>query len=337
MSLTYIDLVNRVRDRLNEVRLISSTTWNTAVGFDQFSKDAVNYAYHDILNAEMQWPFLHQTATLKTSPGVQFYTPALTTPSGFTSPAELKEIDWEGFYISDNATKVSIVDEVHTIPSTSPYTVSPTNVSTLETDNGVKYSGGSAFTPVTYDPASAGQYTMLAGVYYFNSADAGQSIKISYTTEVAATASSVISAKHLVYMDYDQWRQAFLATDTDATKNAQQMPQRVFKTNNFGEIGLSPVPDKIYYVLFEYWLDALDLSATTDVPLVPTHFNQIIIDGATKYCYEFREDPQMAQMADARFKAGIARMRIELINRDNTMQTGVYWYPHGFSYTLNTI
>ncbi len=75
----------------------------------------------------------------------------------------------------------------------------------------------------------------------------------------------------------------------------------------------------------------------TDIPLVPTRYNQIILDGATKYCYEFREDPQAAQLADARFKAGIARMRIELINRDNTMQTGMYWCKHSFDYTLNTL
>lgn len=330
----YIDLVNRLRDRFNEVRLVAATTWTTAIGFDQFCKDAINYAYHDILNAEMQWPFLHQSATIKTTPGIQFYTPNLSTPAGFTSPAELKEIDWESFYISDNDTKTTITNEVHTIPLVTPFSVSPTSIATWQSDLGVKYANGVAFTPITYDPVTNGNYTILAGAYYFNSGDAGQSIKISYITQAAASASSVINAQHLSYMDYDMWRQAFLARDLDSIQTSQQIPQVVFKTNNLGEIGLSPVPDKIYYILFEYWLDALDLSVITDVPLLPSHFHQAIIDGASKYCYEFREDPQLAQMADARLKAGIERMRIEQINRDTTINAGFNWRGRGYDYTL---
>lgn len=337
MADTYIDLVNKLRRRFNEVDLTTST-WSTTIGFDQFTKDAINNAYQDILNAEMQWPFLHQSAVLKTIPGVQFYTPTLTAPTGFQSPAELKQIDYESFFISDNTTRTTISNELQTISSSSPYKATPTNIASWQTDLGVKYNSNNiALTPVTGDP-NAGEYSIVPGNYYiFNLADAGKVVKISYITEAEATQANVITDQHLNYLDYDQWRQMFLATDTNALVTNQKMPQYVIKTNNLNEIGLSPVPDKIYYITYEYWLDAIDLSASTDVPLLPTHYYQIIIDGAQKYCYEFREDPQLAQMADARFKAGIQRMRIELINRRDDMKTGVYWYPHGFSYTLNTL
>lgn len=329
MADNYLSLVNKLRDRFNEPRLTTST-WPNTIGFDQFSKDAINYAYHDILNAEMEWPFLHQIGTLKTTPGDQFYTITPTSPTGFTSPAEIKTIDWDKFYISQNATTATISSEVHTIPSVSPYTVTVTNTSSWNSDLGVVYASNAALIPVIGDPLQ-GQYTIIAvnntaqGTYVFNVLDAGQSIKISYTTAVQASASTITNTNFLQYIDYDFWCQNFLQSDLNSVEQDYAIPNYVFKTQAFAEIGVSPVPNKIYQINFEYWLDASDLVNTTDTPITPSHFWQVIIDGAQKYCYEFREDAPMAQLADARFKAGIARMRIELINRNYTMNAGMQW------------
>lgn len=334
-ALTFIDLTNRVRDRVNEVRLTTGT-WSTTIGFDQYSKDAVNYAYHDILNAEMEWPFLHQSATFKTTPGVQFYTPTITVPTGFTSPAELKQIDYESFYISDNETRTTISNETHPVASSSPYIVTPTNAASWQSDLGVTYTAsGTALTPVTGDP-STGQYTITDGIYYFASGDAGVSVKINYIKQADATTATVITAKHLSYVDYDFWRQTFFSSDLNAPMENQKAPDFIFKTRNLTEIGLTPVPDKIYNITYEYWLDGLDLSATTDTPLIPTRFNQVIIDGAIAYCYDFREDPQLAKTYRDKFAAGVNRMRIELINRRDDMKSGFLWYPRGKSYAIST-
>lgn len=326
---------------MNEVRLTTST-WSTTVGFDQFSKDAINYAYHDILNAEMEWPFLHQKSTLLTIPGIQLYTISPTVPSGFTSPSEIKTIDWDKFYISPNATVATISNETHTIPAIAPYTIAVSQAASWSSDLGVVFTVGSiALTPVTGDPQED-QYTITPtngpiGTYVFNASDAGQVVKISYTSTTAPLVATVENAQFLTYIDYDYWCQNFLQADMDATAPSLALPNYVFKSQQYAQLGLSPVPDKIYQVNFEYWLDGLDMSATTDIPLLPSHFWQVIIDGAQKYCYEFREDPQMAQMADARFKAGITRMRVELINRDFTMSAGFNWgrgtgYSSGYVY-----
>lgn len=327
----YIDLVNALRDRFNEVHL-STVNFNTVVGFDQFCKDAINYAYHDIINAEMEWPFLHQTGLISTVPGVQTYE-VTTGNTGI-----IKTIDWDSFYINANPIKAVVAAETATIPSSGTLSISPAQIATWFSDLGVKYTmTGVALTPVDDDPQTGGQYTIKNGAYYFNIADAGQGVTLSYTTSTPSTIN-VINAVPLVYMDYDLWRQTQLTNDYNASAlSAFSIPQSVVKAQTLNDIILSPVPDKIYNINFEYWVDGDDYVNPTDTGLLPTRYNQIIIDGAQKYCYEFREDPQLAQMADARFKAGITRMRIELINRDNTMQTGMYWYPHGFSYTLNTL
>jgi len=325
----YIDLVNALRNRFNEP-VLTTGTWSSVVGFDQFTKDAINYAYHDILNAEMEWPFLHQNASFLTIPGQNSYTASLSVPAGFTSPIEIKECDWDQFLITNNRTSTTIASEIHTIPATSPYTVAVSQAVNWGYDLGVTYSGGTAFTPVTGDPIAAGQYTITPtngplGTYVFNSADAGQSIKISYITYVSAQTAQIETPTALRRIDYDFWVQNFFETDSSNNPSTYATPMFVFKQQFIGGIGLSPVPDKVYRVVYQMWVDGSDLSATTDTPLIPTHFNQVILDGASKYCYEFREDPQMAQLADARFKAGITRMRIELINRDYTMNAGVNW------------
>lgn len=330
---TYIDLVNKLRTRFNEVAL-TNTTWTTTVGLDQYTKDAVNYAYHDILNAEMEWPFLHQKATLLTSPGTLTYvlapTPVNPSTPGYTSPVEIKTIDVDKVFISPNATVATITNEAQTIPSTAPFTVAVNGAATWSSNLGVSYAGGAAFEAVIGDPEDAGDYTITPangplGTYQFSSADAGASITISYMTTTPAQVAQLENAQYLAPIPYDFWCQNFLQQDLDAAPAGFALPQYIYRTNNFPEIGLSPVPDKIYQLNYEYWCDGSDMSATTDVPLIPSHFWNVILDGAQKYIYEFREDPQQAQLADARFKAGITRMRIELINKEEQMNAGVSW------------
>jgi hypothetical protein len=323
----YIELVNTLRDRFNEVHLTLSN-WGSVVGFDQFTKDAINYAYSDILNAEMEWPFMHLKGSLQTVPGLQFY----NVNSGNVSV--IKEIDWDSFFIAPNDVVTQISNEAATIPASA--IVAPTQLTSWNSDLGIIYTPSNvALLPVDRDPQQ-GQYTIKDGSYYFHTADIGQNILINYIV-AANSIINVNTASHLYYMDYDRWRENRLQADlNDFARGSFSKPESVFKTQQMGEIGFTPVPDKIYIIDFEYWVDSPDLNDPTDVPIVPERFFQVILDGAQKYCYEFREDAPMAASADKRFVAGIARMRIELINRDTTMSAGMRWYPHGFSYTLNT-
>src|SRR5678809_846019 len=183
MATSYIDLVNKLRDRFNEPH-ITAATWGTVVGFDQYTKDAINYAYHDILNAEMEWPFLHRDGSFLTVVGTQFYD--VTIADEYI----IKEVDWDSFYIDLNSVRSTVTAEAQTIPATADYFVTPTNSTTWASDLGVIYdSSGIDFQSVDYDPQTTGQYTIKDGIYYFNSGDAGVAIQLSYTT----ATNSIIS------------------------------------------------------------------------------------------------------------------------------------------------
>jgi len=79
------------------------------------------------------------------------------------------------------------VDEVHVVPSSSPYTVSPTNQSTFAGDQGVTYAGplGLNLATMTTAPSASAQYQPPAapsttGVYTFSASDAGNSVALDY-------------------------------------------------------------------------------------------------------------------------------------------------------------
>lgn len=71
--------------------------------------------------------------------------------------------------------------EAHTVPASTPWTVTVTNSAQFATDLGVQYQGGQNFLKVASAPA-AGQYSVAAGVYTFSTADASKAVQISYTS-----------------------------------------------------------------------------------------------------------------------------------------------------------
>ncbi len=328
MATSYLELVNKLRNRFNEPNL-TAANWATVVGFDQYCKEAINYAYHDILNAEMEWPFLHRTGSFLTVPGIQFYDVSTTDEYA------IKEVDWDSFYILLNTVSNTYTAEAQTIPAVATYSVTPTNTIWIS-DLGVKYaSSGIDFESVDHDPQESGEYTIRDGVYYFHSADAGVAIELSYTTANSSTINNT-STVYLYLIDYDYWRQIRLSSDYNAqSSNGFGQPRNVFKTQVQGEVGITPVPNTIFNVNFEYWIDTDDLINTSDVTLLPVRYEQVLLDGASKYCYEFREDSPLAKSTGERFLQGVARMRIELINRSLDMRSGFIWrqVPYSNSFT----
>ena len=59
MAYNYLDLVNEINRRLNEVEL-TSTNFLTAKGFYHTAKDAVNSAIRHINHEEFNWPWNHR-------------------------------------------------------------------------------------------------------------------------------------------------------------------------------------------------------------------------------------------------------------------------------------
>ena len=93
MAYNYLDLVNEVNRRLNEVEL-TSANFASSVGFYAHNKDAVNAAIRDINHVHYEWPFNHVLAEETLTAGTIRY----------AFPSDANTIDFDTFRIEENAT-----------------------------------------------------------------------------------------------------------------------------------------------------------------------------------------------------------------------------------------
>jgi len=113
---------------------------------------------------------------------------------------------------------VSQFSEVHSIPASTPYTITVTNATHFVADQGVVYAAtGLPLIAVASSPGQ-GQYSVSAGVYTFASADSATGVLISYTYMASTTGEALAIANPLIGPT-----STFAATlfATDPTTNAQ--------------------------------------------------------------------------------------------------------------------
>ncbi len=88
--------------------------------------------------------------------------------------------------------------EAGTVAATSPFTYAVANAATFADDDGVVYAtSGLPLTRVASAPA-AGQYSVSAGVYTFNSADSGKAVLVTYTYTVSGTGQKFTVTNQLL-------------------------------------------------------------------------------------------------------------------------------------------
>ena len=92
MAYNFLDLVNKVNRRLNEVEL-TSANFASASGFYSSAKDAVNASVRHINHEEFQWPWNHVEEEDTLSPGI----------SRYGLPYDLKTLDTDSFRIKRDA------------------------------------------------------------------------------------------------------------------------------------------------------------------------------------------------------------------------------------------
>ena len=91
MAYNFLDLVNEVNRRLNEVELTSSN-FASATGFYAHNKDAVNAAIRDINHIHYEWPFNHEVKEQVLTAGTIRY----------SFPTDANTIDFDSFRIKEN-------------------------------------------------------------------------------------------------------------------------------------------------------------------------------------------------------------------------------------------
>lgn len=139
-------------------------------------------------------------------------------------------------------------------------------------------------------------------------------------TDVSGTAPLTVA---------DLRRVIAVADTTDATLPLRFAP-REWIVQTYGSVSALTTLPRFYFVdkgnivtifpakvtttiAVRYIKNAADLSADSDVPLMPTRYQELIVQGACRRAYEDAEDWQAAQTAEADRQSGIAAMRVALL------------------------
>jgi hypothetical protein len=137
----------------------------------------------------------------------------------------------------------SILTEGHAVPGTGPFTVQV--AASFSCDQSVSYPSGTALGRVASNPA-IGQYSVAAGLYTFNVADAGQTLSFAYASAAVPEDISEICLRLVT--------QRYKARDRDPTLIQRETPgigtERFWFGSAPGQKG--PFPPDIAASLDEY-------------------------------------------------------------------------------------
>lgn len=86
------------------------------------------------------------------------------------------------------------------------------------------------------------------------------------------------------------------------------VPRAIYQTQDL-KFGVTPLPDRAYEIEYKYWSFPANLSAATDVCIIPDRFSSVVLDGAMVYMMIYRSNEQSASIHQARFDQGIKTMR----------------------------
>ena len=297
MTYNYLSLVNRLCGRLNEVPLTSST-FSTADGVYFDFKNSINAAIRDICTQQdTEWPFLWQDTSFVTTIGVNEY----------SKDASAVALDWDSFYIKKPKLTVTSITQVSGLATA---TVAAGHQ--LVTGDRVYISGAN-------ETDYVGDFTVtVTGTTTFT-------FTVNTTATTPATGTIVMyppySTKKLTWIDYDKYRQeGQLDSDNDTYRTSDfKKPEYVVRKpdNNFLITGK---PDRIYTIGYQYFGTPTDLSAYTDIPIIPQFFEDVIIEGAMVLGYFFRDNLEQTTKQEDTYKDKLVDMRRILIPMQNYMR-----------------
>lgn len=126
------------------------------------------------------------------------------------------------------------------------------------------------------------------------------------TFRLAENTSFGVLPSRLRIIPYDNWANYLRPKDLESTYPGS-VPNVVFETPS-GGWGISPKPDKAYTVWYEGWLTNAEMSAYSDVCIIPDSFIHVVVDGAVSYSYLFRENHTSYGLTYKVFDDGVKHM-----------------------------
>lgn len=365
MAITYLEYVNSVLRRLNEVE---ATTIVGSRGVVKHAADAVNDAVRKIMLQEKEWPFNYSAITQVVTSGIAEYSYTAST------------IDWQSFWIEmpENITNTDFTANITSWTSVSTGTGS---AAWNAAGNGrLRLAGGAAgvgaaeqsITTIVGRPytlkvktyggtitlrigtATSGTQILNDAAIAQSNSDRGEWYQVTFIPTTTTTfigfrntannnkdvdyvsCKEQIATIKLQYIDYDEYLSRFLETENDRSYSELQRPGYVYSRPDY-KYGLAPIPDIEYTIHFDGFVYPVDMVADADTTTIPDIYKQVITDGAMVYMYRFKESVDQAGEIKTDFNDGIRRMRTQLINKKVRMIGTEYGINYAKPFRFNNI
>lgn len=154
-------------------------------------------------------------------------------------------------------------------------------------------------------------------VYDFPSSFSSVDWESFYLRQLSAAGNE---PKRLPVMSYTQYLDERRPNDETSGAGGYGATEAIYQTQD-GKFGVTPPADQAYVVEYKYWQFPDDMSASTDVCIVPTRFDNVIIDGGMTYMMLYRSNEQSAAIHRDRFEQGIKNMRRLLMDEPLSMRS----------------
>jgi hypothetical protein len=126
--------------------------------------------------------------------------------------------------------------------------------------------------------------------------------------------------KRLLVLTYTQYLDERRPVEDQTGTGGYGAPEVVYQTQN-DYFGVSPKSDQAYEIEYKYWRFPNDLVSANDACIVPSRFDNVLIDGAMTYMMLYRSNEQSAAIHRDKFENGIKTMRRLLLDEPLTMRS----------------
>lgn len=147
--------------------------------------------------------------------------------------------------------------------------------------------------------------TKGVGVYDFPANTSSVNWDSFYLKQSLTANNSPTQLGVITYVDYLKNRRP---RDDASGESGEGPPQVVYQTNDL-KFGVSPLPSDGLEIEYQYFSYPDDMINDDDVSIVPSRFDNIVIDGAMFYMLMYRSNEQGAAIYRDKFDLGIRSMR----------------------------
>lgn len=127
-------------------------------------------------------------------------------------------------------------------------------------------------------------------------------------------------------MSYPAYLEKYRPIEDTSGTGGYTVPTHVYQTQDF-IFGITPKPDVAYEIEYQYWLFPDPLVEFTDNCIVPSRFDNVVIDGAMMYMMTYRSNEQSAALHREKFEQGIKTMRRLLMDEPLNVRSTVLNMP----------